>query len=38
MTGDVASHVLERVLGRGQGPRSITVDHGAEFQSLALED
>jgi putative transposase len=26
------------VLGEGPGPRSITVDHGTEFQSRALED
>lgn len=26
------------MLGDGPGPRSITVDHGTEFQSRALED
>ncbi len=30
--------VLDRVLGEGQGSRFITVDHGTEFQSRALED
>lgn len=38
MTGETVSQVLERVLGRGQGPRSITLDHGTEFQSRAWED
>lgn len=38
MSGEAVSQVLERVLGEGQGPRSITVDHGTEFQSRALED
>jgi putative transposase len=38
MTGEMVSHVLDRALGSGQGPRSITVDHGTEFQSRALED
>ncbi len=38
MTGETVSQVLDRVLGGGQGPRSITVDHGTEFQSRALED
>jgi putative transposase len=30
--------VLDRALNGAQGPRSITVDHGTEFQSRALED
>jgi putative transposase len=38
MTGETVSQVLDRVLGESQGPRSITVDHGTEFQSRALED
>lgn len=38
MTGETVSQVFERVLGEGQGPRSITVDHGTEVQSQALEE
>ena len=38
MSGETVSRVLDRVLGEGQHPRSITVDHGTEFQSRALED
>jgi putative transposase len=38
MTGETVGLVLDRVLGAGQGPRSITVDHGTEFQSRAHED
>jgi putative transposase len=38
MTGEMVSQVLDRALGVGHGPRSITVDHGTEFQSRALED
>lgn len=38
MLGTTVSHVLDRVLANGLGPRSITVDHGTEFQSRALED
>jgi putative transposase len=38
MTGETVSQVLDRVLGESQRPRSITVDHGTEFQSRALED
>ena len=30
--------ILERVLSQGRSPSSITVDHGTEFQSRALED
>jgi putative transposase len=30
--------ILDRALNRTPGPRSITVDHGTEFQSRALED
>ena len=38
MSGKIVSQVLDRVRGAGPGPRSITVDHGTEFQSRALED
>ena len=38
MTGETVSQVLDRVLSQGRSPRSITVDHGTEFQSRALED
>ncbi len=38
MSGEIMSEVLDRVLGNRPGPRSITVDHGTEFQSRALED
>ena len=38
MSGDIVGRVLDRVLGDRPGPRSITVDHGTEFQSRALED
>ena len=38
MTGEVVSQVLDRVLSTRVVPRSITVDHGTEFQSRALED
>jgi putative transposase len=38
MSGETVSQVLDRVLGEGPRPRSITVDHGTEFQSRALED
>jgi len=38
MSGERVSRVLDRVLGEGSGMRSITVDHGTEFQSRALED
>jgi putative transposase len=38
MTGETVSQVLARVLGQGRSPRSITVDHGTDFQSRALED
>jgi len=38
MTGETVSQVLDHVLGEQPGPRSITVDHGTEFQSRALED
>jgi putative transposase len=38
MTGKTVGQVLDRVLSQGRSPRSITVDHGTEFQSRALED
>ncbi len=38
MSGELVGRVLDRVLGGRLGLRSITVDHGIEFQSRALED
>jgi hypothetical protein len=38
MTGETVSPVLARVLSQGRSLRSITVDHGTEFQSRALAD
>ena len=38
MSGELVGQVLDRVLTEGQRPCSITVDHGTEFQSRALED
>lgn len=39
MSGRGVAEALDRVLGAGQPrPRSITVDHGTEFTSRALED
>ena len=38
MSGEIVGRLLDRVLGDRPGPRSITVDHGTEFQSRALED
>lgn len=38
MSGETVGRALNGVLGEGPGPRSITVDHGTEFQSRALED
>ena len=38
MSGETVGQALDRVLGEGPRPRSITVDHGTEFQSRALED
>ena len=35
---DTVRAALDRVLGSAPRPRSITVDHGTEFQSRALED
>ncbi len=38
MRGRDAAAALDRVLATGVTPRSITVDHGTEFTSRALED
>lgn len=38
MTREMRSHVLDSVLSQGRSLRSITVDHGIEFQSPALKD
>jgi putative transposase len=38
MSGRTVAEALDRVLGDGVLPRSITVDHGTEFTSRALED
>ena len=38
MSGAMVGAALDRVLNGDRGPRSITVDHGTEFQSRALED
>jgi putative transposase len=38
MSGETVGQVLDRVLGTHIAPRSITVVHGTEFQSRALED
>ena len=38
MSGTAVSDALDRVLTAGAALRSITVDHGTEFQSRALED
>jgi putative transposase len=38
MSGMTVGQALDRVLNGAQGLRSITVDHGTEFQSRALED
>lgn len=38
MSGQTVGEALDRVLTGGAVPRSITVDHGTEFQSRALED
>jgi putative transposase len=38
MSGKTVSAALDRVLASGPAPRSITVDHGTEFMSRALED
>jgi putative transposase len=38
LSGSTVGHALDRVWDGASGPRSITVDHGTEFQSRALED
>jgi putative transposase len=38
MSGYTVGEVLDRFLEDAPRPRSITVDHGTEFQSRALED
>ena len=38
MSGHTVSAALERALAEKETPRSITVDHGTEFMSRALED
>jgi len=38
MSGETVGEALDRVLENVPTPRSITVDHGTEFQSRALED
>ena len=38
MSAETVGRALDGVLGEGPGPRSITVDHGTEFPSRALED
>ncbi len=38
MSGETVGQALDRVLTGASGPRSITVDHGTEFQSRALEE
>jgi putative transposase len=38
MSGETVGQALDRALNGMAGPRSITVDHGTEFQSRALED
>jgi putative transposase len=38
MSGSTVGEALDRALQDAPRPRSITVDHGTEFQSRALED
>lgn len=38
MSDDTVGQTLDRVLTETQKPQSITVDHGTEFMSRALED
>ncbi len=38
MSGRSVVNALDRVLGDGMRPRSVTVDHGTEFTLRALED
>ena len=38
MSGHTVAAALDRAIGSGPAPASITVDHGTEFMSRALED
>lgn len=38
MSGETVGQALDLGLNGVSGPRSITVDHGTEFQARALED
>ena len=38
MSGRTVGDALDRAIAAGTAPRSITVDHGTEFMSRALED
>ena len=38
ISGHAVAEVLDRAIGDGRAPTSITVDHGTEFMSRALED
>lgn len=38
MSGRTVGEALDRAIANGAAPRSITVDHGTEFMSRALED
>jgi putative transposase len=38
MSGQTVAAALDRAIGTGRVPASITVDHGTEFMSRALED
>ncbi len=38
MSGEIVGQALDRVVGARARPRSITVDHGTECQSRALEE
>jgi putative transposase len=38
MSGQTVGAALDRAIADGVSPRSITVDHGSEFMSRALED
>lgn len=38
MSGEMVGQILDRALNGAPGPRSITVDHGTEFQSRVLKE
>ncbi len=38
MSGDIVGRVRNRLFGDRPEPRSITIDHGSEFHSRALDD